>query len=206
MIGIATRPADGPLTGRSKWWGFPDLPEDIRYPEVPVEVDGERYLDPLTFICQIRCEDLAAFDLEGLLPHEGMLYFFAALDYFLGNLDADVAPGMGEWSPQHFRVLYSSSCEGLHTHSIVYEDGSPACLPAEEILFGEGDGYTRLLGEPYLEEVREENPGMLSLLQIDENDSCGLRFFDSGMLVFLISPESLAERRWQDARCYLHSF
>ena len=206
MISLSFAKTDSELFGRSKWWGFPDMPEELEYPEVPVNVDGEMYYDPLTFVCQIRCADLAPYDPEGLLPHEGMLYFFAALDYFLGNLDADVAPGMGEWNPQHFRVLYSPTCENLHTHSIVYEDGSPACLPAEEILFGGEESYTRLLGKPYFEEVREAMPGMVSLLQIDENDDWGLRFFDSGMLNFLISKKNLASCKWQEARCYLHSF
>ena len=133
MIGIKTAPTGEDLFGRSKWWGFPDLPEELDWPSVPVNDEGDEYDDPLTFICQIRCEDLATFDPEGLLPHEGMLYFFAALDYFLGNLDAVAAPGLGEWEVPYFRVLYSPAASGLHTHSILYDDGTPACLPAEEI-------------------------------------------------------------------------
>lgn len=206
MIAIRTEAGNSSLFGKSKWWGFPDLPEELEYPEVPVNVDGELYYDPLTFVCQIRCADLAPHDPEGLLPHEGMLYFFAALDYFLGSLDADVAPGMGEWDRQHFRVLYSPSCKNLHTHSIVYDDGTPACLPEEKIVFGGSEAYIGLLGKPYFEEVREAMPGMISLLQIDENDDWGLRFFDSGMLNFLISKKNLASRRWQETRCYMHSF
>ena len=31
------------------------------------------------------------------------------------------------------------------------------------------------------------------------------RFFDCGMLNFLISPADLAARRWDGVRCYLHS-
>lgn len=206
MIAIRTEAGRSSLFGKSKWWGFPDMPEELEYPEVPVNVDGELYYDPLTFVCQIRCADLAPYDPESLLPHEGMLYFFAALDYFLGDLDADVAPGMGEWSPQQFKVLYSPSCENLHTHSIVYDDGTPACLPEEKIVLGGTEGYTGLLGEPYFEEVRESMPGMVSLLQIDENEGWGLRFFDSGMLNFLIDAKNLAARRFDRARCYMHSF
>lgn len=48
------------------------------------EEDGTEGEYPLTFICQIDCEDIAPFDKEGLLPHEGMLYFFAAIDEFIG--------------------------------------------------------------------------------------------------------------------------
>lgn len=191
--------------GKSKWWGFPDMPEDLEYPEVPVL---DEYDDPLTFICQIRCSDLAALDPKGLLPHEGMLYFFGALDYFLGNLDAALSPGMGEWEAPFFKVLYSPTCDNLHTHSILYDDGSEACLPAVPLTFsavGSMDDGFRLLGKPFYEEVQQDLPGMISLLQIDGNDDWDLRFFDCGMLNFLISPADLAARRWDAVRCYLHS-
>lgn len=138
MIQITTQPADNPLFGQSKWWGQPDMPEELDYPEITlVDEDGEEYQDPLTFICQIRCEELAAFDLEGLLPHEGMLWFFAALDYFLGDIDSPAYPGMDDWQQKYFRVLYwpTVSSDDLHTHSIVYDDGSPVGLPAEAITF-----------------------------------------------------------------------
>lgn len=225
---VAGSSAGGQLFGQSKWWGFPDMPENLEYPEVSVReeyVDDaghdavDEYDDPLTFICQIRCADLAAVDPEGLLPHEGMLYFFAALDYFLGNLDAAVSPGLGEWEAPCFKVLWAPSCENLHTHSILYEDGTEACLPAIPMAFvggcgscgsvcnyGDaiGDGF-QLLGRPFYDEVVQEMPGMINLLQIDENEDWGLRFFDCGMLNFLISPADLAARRWSAVRCYLTS-
>lgn len=208
MIGISTEPAAGEnLSGCSKWWGFPDLPESLDWPSVPVNDDGDEYDDPLTFICQIRCEELAPYDPEGLLPHAGMLWFFAALDYFLGNPDAACYPGLGVWEAPYFRVFYAPSCEDLHEHTLVYDDGTPAVLPAESVRFfrADGDTYTRLLGAPFYEEVSWELPGMLSLLQIDENDAWGLRFLDSGMLNFMISAEDLAARRFSAARAVLHS-
>ena len=208
-IKIQTHPADDALFGQSKWWGEPDMPEELDYPEVTVCEDDDTWNDPLTFICQIRCEDIAALDTVGLLPHEGMLYFFAALDYFLGDIDTPSYPGMGLWETKYFKVLYTPSCNDLHTHHIVNEDGSPATLPAEAITFStceEDDGCTRMLGIPYLEEVREEMPDMLSLLQIDENDRWSLIFHDCGMLNFLISPDDLKHRRWGNVRCHLYSF
>ena len=208
MIGISTEPAAGEsLSGCSKWWGFPDLPESLDWPSVPVNDDGDEYDDPLTFICQICCEELAPFDPECMLPHTGMLWFFAAMDYFLGNLDAACYPGLGAWEAPYFRVLYAPSCEVLHEHSLLYDDGTPAVLPAERLRFypADGDSYTRLLGAPFYEKVSWEVPGMLSLLQIDENDDWGLRFLDSGMLNFMIAPEDLAARRFSAVRAVLHS-
>lgn len=210
MIKIATQPTDKPLFGQSKWWGQPDMPEDLEYPEIPmVDDNGEEYLDPLTFICQLRCDELAPYDAEQQLPHTGMLYFFAALDYFLdSNYNCD-SPGLGLWPEEYFRVLYSPTCNNLHTHSIVYDDGTPFGLPAEAITFShsDDDGYgIRLLGDPYLDDVCEQFPGMLSLLQIDEEDRWRLRFYDCGMLNFLISPEHLRLRQWNKVQCHLFSF
>lgn len=210
MIKIETHPADSPLFGQSKWWGQPDMPEALDYPEVTMVDDGgEEYQDPLTFVCQLRCSDLAPHDPEGLLPHEGMLYFFAALDYFFGNYDTADSPGLGLWPEKYFRVLYSPTCNQLHTHSIVYGDGAPFGLPAEAITFSPcreaGDGL-RLLGRPWLDEVCEQMPGMVSLLQVDEDDRWHLVFYDCGMLHFLISPDDLARRRWDKVQCHLFSF
>ena len=208
MIQIETYPTDSPLTGQSKWWGEPDMPEDLDYPEVTVTEDGDTWDEPLTFVCQIRCEEMAALDAEGLLPHEGMLYFFAALDYFLGDIDTPLYPGMGQWQQEYFRVLYSPTCDNLRTHQIVNEDGSPATLPAEALTFTavDADDGLRLLGMPYIEEVREAMPGRLSLLQVDECDRWNLTFHDCGTLNFLIRPDDLLKRRWDQTECYLFSF
>ena len=209
MIRITTHPTDDALFGQSKWWGEPDMPETLEYPEALVTEDGDSWQDPLTFVCQIRLEDIAALDPEGLLPHEGMLYFFAALDYFLGDIDAPSYPGMGQWQPQYFRVFYAPSCEALHTHHVLTADGTPANLPAEAISFAASDADAdglRLLGLPYIEEVREAMPGMLSLLQVDEDDRWSLTFHDCGTLNFLIRPADLQTRHWDKVACYLFSF
>lgn len=210
MIKILTQPADNPLFGQSKWWGQPDMPETLEYPEVTVvDEDGEEYQDPLTFLCQIRLEEIATLDPEGLLPHEGMLYFFAALDYFLGDIDSPVYPGMGIWQPQHARVLYSPNLQELHTHTIVYDDGSPVGLPAEAISFAPCSPYddgNRLLGGPCIEEVREQFPELISLLQVEEDDRWGLTFHDCGVLNFLITPTALLHRQWEKVQGHLFSF
>ena len=208
-IKLNFRTTDSDLTGKSKWWGFPDMPDTLEYPEITVNDEGDQYEDPLTFVGQIRCEDIAPFDTENLLPHEGMLYFFAAMDYFLGDLDTLAYPGMGEWEMPYYKVLYSPTCENLHTHKILYDDGTPVCRPAEAISFEKAepcDDNTKLLGFSYYDEIREQYPEHISLLQIDENDDWDLRFYDCGMLCFLIAPDDLKNRRWNQVKCYLHSF
>ena len=143
------------LTGRSHWWGAPDMPEGMAYPCIEVEdEDGGRYPESLTFVCQIRCADIAGLDPEGLRPYE---------------------------------LCWEGTDESVFR-------------PVEEMLFSRaesprGDGHI-LLGEPYQEEVRQAHPGCLSLLQIDEDDRWGLRFYDCGMYYFLIRPRDLRARRW----------
>ena len=139
--------------------------------------------------------DIAGLDPEGLLPHKGMLYFFAPIDYFLGD---DGSPLDYHDSPA---VLYTEREEGLRPYELCWEGTDESVFrPAEEMLFSRaesprGDGHI-LQGEPYQEEVRHAHPGCLSLLQIDEDDRWGLRFYDCGMYYFLIRPRDLRARRW----------
>ena len=184
-IKINIQPSEQELVGKSHWWGFPDLPEAFEW---PCNDDG----DLLTFICQIRLEDIADLDPEGRLPGHGVLWFFAELDYFLGDLDAPCC-GTGEWGPDTFKVLYSEDCSDLVTHEYYWEDGEPAVLAAEEMTFeatSESDFGFKLLGMPAMTEGYEnENEGLISLLQLDEEERWGLRFFDCGTVNFMISAE-----------------
>jgi uncharacterized protein YwqG len=54
--------------GESKIGGLPHLPPDFEWPYYEDE--------PLAFIAQFNLEEISAYDTEGLLPHEGILYFF----------------------------------------------------------------------------------------------------------------------------------
>ena len=184
-IKINIQPTAEDLAGKSHWWGFPDLPEICEW---PCNEDG----DLLTFICQISLEDISEFDTDNRLPHKGIIWFFADLDYFLGDLDAPCG-GTGEWEPGTFKVLYSEDCSDLLTHEYYWEDGEPAVLPAEEMTFeaaSETDFGFKLLGLPALTEGYEnENEGFMSLLQMDEEERWGLRFFDCGTVNFMIPTE-----------------
>jgi len=209
-IKINFRPADGDeLKGQSKWWGSADLPENMDYPLIPYD-DGED--DPMTFICQIRCADLAEADTENLLPHEGMLYFFADIDEFVHHMDEGCEcgyyNGISEWDPELSRVIYSPTTENLQSHTIVDENNKPLGLPAQRITFEAIDNpYTydfKLLGLPYFEEIRENYPDHINLLQLDENDDWGMLFYDCGMVNFVITPEDLKARRFNRVKFYFH--
>lgn len=198
-IRINTQPTDKDLTGKSHWWGAPDLPQDTPYPYVIInEGTEDEYYEPLTFVCQIRCEDIAELDKENLLPHKGMLYFFAPLDYFLGEDD----------SPLDYHtppiILYHNGSEHLSTYDIYWEGTEESIFRyAEEIIFTEesnckGDGII-MLGRPYQDEVEENHSTDICLLQIDEDDRWGLHFYDCGMYYFFIPGESLKDGKWEDA-------
>ena len=107
----------------SKWWGDPDMPENMQYPTIEVTEDGETFDYPLTFVCQINCEDLIPHDPEGLLPHEGMLYFFAAIDEWIGY-ESPTHNGIGEWPKGNFVVKYAKSINFETTY------GKIGALPA----------------------------------------------------------------------------
>ena len=200
-IKINIQPTQDSLVGQSHWWGFPDLPESVDW---PANEDG----DLLTFICQIRLEEIAHLDPEGLLPHEGMMWFFADMDYFLGDMDAR-CNGIGEWEQDSYMVIYQKEVDRLHTHEYYWEDGSLAVLEAEKIAFestNEEDFGFKLLGMPAMTEGYEnENEGMVSLLQLDEEERWTMRFFDSGTINFMISLEALMMRDFDKCSLILHS-
>jgi uncharacterized protein YwqG len=54
--------------GATKIGGQPDLPQDTSWPEWRGAA--------LNFLAQIRLADIATYDPDGELPHEGMLSFF----------------------------------------------------------------------------------------------------------------------------------
>lgn len=204
-IGLKFQSSAETLEAQSKWWGAPDLPLDVDY---PCASDGE----PLLFICQIRLEDIAQYDTENQLPHKGMLYFFADMAEYVAPLEGisgEEHNGLGEWSESCFKVIYSPTCDNLETFAIVDDDDEPAFLEAEKIEFSSVEGgydSFKLLGRPYYDEIAEQYPDDVCLLQIDESDEWGLRLYDCGMICFLISKQALADQRWDEVKVYFHSF
>lgn len=171
----------------SKWWGDPDMPENMQYPTV------EDY--PLTFICQINCEDIAPFDKTGRLPHEGMLYFFGAIDGYLGY-GSPVENGAGEWPKGHFVVKYAKSInfETFQSCILVDEDDQPLTEPELEITF---------------EECADDSAGHLllngtGLLRIVSDEKIGLLFDDGAVLDVMMTESDLKFGNWKRAKAVLH--
>lgn len=212
-VKISLHPAgDDKLFGQSKWWGNPELPVDMEYPHYKGE-DGEEY--PLTFICQINCSDLAIYDTP--LPKEGLLCFFARIDYYLGYDDPDV-PGEGVWPADDVRVIYVAPEElpRIETKILIDEDDMPMALPCRRIEWQysdkgreDCDGH-KLLGLPFMipwDDWDAPCEGWKVLLQVDtdEADDFTLRFMDDGVFYFLIAPNDLKKKCFSHVRGFMIS-
>lgn len=176
---------------KSKWFGNPDVPENYPIP------------DDLCFICQIRCDELAKFDEDNVLPHKGMLYFFGAVDYYFGWLDC-YYPENQYWQRDDIKVFYIEDIENQEFKQIVFEDedGEPLAITPRSIEFSlekaECDGH-KLLGVPFdmpWEDWDAPYQGWVELLQVDsdEDDDFCLNFVDFGMMHVLIDPNDLKNK------------
>ena len=191
----------------SKWWGDPDMPENMQYPTVEVTEDGESFDYPLTFICQINCEDIAPFDKEGKLPHEGMLYFFGAIDEWLGY-ESPTSQGTGEWPKGHVVVKYAKSInfETFQTCMLVDDEDQQLTEGELEILFSEceddADGL-KILGSPCKESVRNEYKELGNFLQLASDTVGGMNFPDNASLNIMIKDSDLKFGNWKKTKAYL---
>ena len=205
-IRLTLNPTDRVLFCGSKWWGDPDMPDAMQYPTIEVNEDGEIYDYPLTFLCQINCEDIAAFDKENLLPHEGMLYFFAAIDKWIGY-DSPTENGIGEWSKGHFVVKYAKTInfETFQSCMLVGDDDETLTEKEMEIIFSECDDDERcikLLGNPSSGDVASNYPDLRNLLQIVRQEN--LQLETEGELNLMIKPSDLKYANWKKTVANLH--
>lgn len=190
----------------SKWWGDPDMPENMQYPTMEVTEDGETFDYPLTFICQINCEDIAGFDKENKLPHEGMLYFFAAIDKWLGY-ESPFGNGKGEWKKGEVVVKYAKSVnfETFQTIMLVDDDDQALTDKELEIIFSECDDSEdciRILGNATDPEVAETYPEHLSLLHLVSDQTSRLDF-SGATLDIMMKEADLGYGNWKKIKANL---
>ena len=184
----------------SKWWGDPDMPENMQYPVMQVTEDGETYDYPLTFVCQINCEDIAKYDKDGKLPHEGMLYFFAAVDDYIGY-ESPVENPMGEWPKGRFVVKYAKAInfETFQTCMLVGDEDEQLTEPELEITFSECENDEACI--KMLAEVAGQ-PDHISLLQLNSDAQGGIDM--KNRTVNLIIKESdLGFGNWKRAKAVM---
>ena len=178
----------------SKWWGDPDLPADMEYPTVEVTDEDGTYDYPLTFVCQIDCEDIAPLDTEGLLPHQGMFYVFAGLDEYLDQFESPFHNGPGPWPKKMVAVKYTKAInfETFRSAILVDDEDQSLTQPALKMTFEpceDGADGTCLLG-------KSPEEGLVSLLRISSG-TAGLSFPEGGSLSFLYVPADFAAGKWK---------
>lgn len=207
-IRISLSETDSRLFCCSKWWGDPDMPADMSYPMTTGE-DGEDY--PLTFICQIDCAEVNAAFPECGLPEDGMLYFFAALDEYLGY-ETPYHNGIGRWAKGAVKVKYAKNVnpETFESYIMVDDEDEPVTMPAMKMEFSQCDDSEdglKLLGMPFSGDARDSFPSHMNLLQIDSESECldGLRMYDCGLLNFLIKPDEFENGWWHSSFGFMSS-
>ncbi|MBR5273725.1 MAG: DUF1963 domain-containing protein [Bacteroidales bacterium] len=186
----------------SKWWGDPDMPENMQYPTMEVNDEGETFDYPLTFVCQINCEDIAPYDKEGKLPHEGMLYFFAAIDDYIGY-ESPVQNPTGEWPKGRLVVKYAKSInfETFQTCMLVGDEDEQLTEPELTITFSECEDSEK--GIKMLAGCSDENyPDHVSLLQLASDAIGGIELKDQTINV-LMKESDLKFGNWKRAKAVL---
>ena len=204
---IRLQHADGRLpVCASKFWGNPDLPEDVDYP-MAYYPDTDSY-EPYHFICQINLADLPPQD---ILPRRGLLQFYANIHYYLG-WDCDVEISGYPSGADMVKVLYFPDPDpvSFRTVVVVGDDESDVLFPHEMAMSFDGslrddEPCIHLLGEPEFREWEEwDEPcrGWRVLLQVDsfDGDDFNLNFMDCGVLDFLISDAALRRLDFSDVR------
>ena len=186
----------------SKWWGDPDMPENMQYPTMEVKEEGETFDYPLTFICQINCEDISPFDKEGRFPHEGMLYFFAAIDDYIGY-ESPVQNPVGEWPKGRLVVKYAKSInfETFQTCMLVGDEDEQLTEPELTITFSECEDSE--IGIKMFAGCDDENyPDHVSLLQIASDAIGGIELHNQTINV-LMKESDLKFGNWKRAKAIL---
>lgn len=186
----------------SKWWGDPDMPENMQYPTMEVNDEGETFDYPLTFVCQINCEDIAPFDKEGKLPHEGMLYFFAAIDDYIGY-ESPVQNPVGEWPKGRLVVKYAKAInfETFQTCMLVGDEDEQLTEPELTITFSECEDSEN--GIKMLAGVADAGySDHVSLLQIASDAIGGIELKDQTINV-LMKDSDLKFGNWKRAKAVL---
>ena len=136
-----------------------------------------------------------------------MLYFFAALDKWLGY-DSPTQNDLGEWSKGHFVVKYAKAInfETFQSRMLVDDEGQSLTEHEMEISFEQCEDDERcikLLGIPSAETVREKYQPMLNLLQICPDESIGFEF--DGELNAMIKESDLRYGNWKKTIANLNS-
>ena len=202
----------------SRFWGNPDLPTGYEYPAY-LDDTGEPI--EYQFVCQINMGEIAPYDIENILPHKGLLSFFAKIDHYLGDYDVKSSISGYVSSPEDVRVLFfpdvgqPGECAGFDEMILVDDDDreiNPRELTIDFTIrpSDQTEDIHALLADPIYREWSEwEHPydDWITILQVDSfsGEDFNLNFMDVGVLDFIISPEDLLSCRFDRVRAIVLS-
>lgn len=210
ILGVAS----GRKAGLSRFWGLPDMPCGTDY---PLYADGRGGMCPYVFLCQLDLSGLAPYDVEGRLPHEGLLSFFAQVDSYMGNFGTDHYIGGCISLPGQVRVLYFPDTDRLEPKAppeVSAVSGGLHVPRALRIGYARAEGHCadgHMLFAPPIHRPWDtwDHPfeDWQILLQIDsfEGRDFSLQFMDCGVLCFLIHPADLEEADFSRVRAVVLS-
>lgn len=198
----------------SKFWGNPDMPESF---EIPTYKDDEGDEAHYTFVCQINCNEIAHLDPDNKLPHKGMLYFFAKIGYYAGDVFFN-DPLKSGLNKDAVKVFYypKDDYKNFEQMILLDDDDEEVALREQKVTFTfvdeDKEGICReshkLLGTPgYLDDNIDHTKYEL-LLQLDScdlEDGAELNFMDCGMFYFLQPIADKAVPTFKNVRGYLAS-
>lgn len=186
-----------------KIWGNPDLPKDMPYPMQKLTEDGSEYDYPLTFLCQIDCYELSKYDKEGLVPEDGMIYVFAAMDEYMGY-ESPVHNGEGDWSKGNVVVKYTKNInlETFESFILLDDDDQPMTLPPFDLLYSDNSEGSQEDQLKLVEELSNDEDGLVlpeegyvvngSVLKHVDEEKIALLHLESDRVMGLEFPEGYA--------------
>lgn len=134
-IRVTSRPSDVP-TGKSRFGGWPDLPDSVQWPQWKGQ--------PLAFIAQFNLAETHPFDKQNLLPATGMLYFFYDA---AGETYGERLEDRGGWAVLYdggsaLKPAHADLPEKARFHSCAVDFSNEATLPLRPDVFGRGLTWT----------------------------------------------------------------
>ncbi len=165
-------------------------------PVFPGEWFGTDYFDDeKAFMCQINLKDIAPFDTDNLLPHEGYLYFFIDPRDYTRSFKVRYYEG----EPDEVYESYNFDRQGNVDDDIMTEYRMTFKKEEEERTDG-----AKLLGLPHIMEHKVLLDGEKLLFQFDPLAS-DMEFLDDvgGLLYFIIDDVDLKNRNFDNVKLVL---
>jgi uncharacterized protein YwqG len=190
--------------GASKIGGRPDLASGTPWPKS----NGA----PMTFLAQVRLDEVAAVAPEGTVPTEGLLVVFVALeeDGMYPVADDAVVASVQETSGLKRARWPSALPEGLRFEEALVLPEPILSLPTETVGVSDPDDddwaefvdsvtptapHHRMLGYPVSIQGDDWFPDRTLLIQVDSDGIAGMSFGDGGSLQVWVSASDLRDGR-----------